>query len=659
MRDEFRRPSSEAPRAGRRRPLAALAAFVMLGGACAPLAAPPAPAPARGIPPVPEVRGELRIDVVYPAEDQPLAARDSTFIFGSVGHGRAGLSINGHAVEVAPNGGWLAFLPVPADGVYRLAAEVEGQRVTAERRVRLPGTASAGPADAAGLRIVPGSVTPTGAWTGLRGERVEVRFRGTPGARARLVLPDGTALPMTELPAVDRETGFMLDRAVARTGVAEYVGHFPLNRPFATPDTAVAAPTLAQREGHVGPRQAQPPGGALVELARGRDTVRVPVMAAFGVLEPMAPRVAVVRSTRADSVAVGRRLPAGGDNPFLYFFPNGTRLRVTGEQAGSYRVQLTERLTTWVSASDLELLPPGVPAPRGEVITVGVTPRAEEARLRISMTERLPFRVFPAERGVMVEIYGALDRTSYVFHGETDPFVASIRWEQPGDDLYRLHLELNERLWGWQAEWEAGSSLALRLRRAPRVDPAAPLRGLRIGVDAGHPPGGAIGPTRLTEADANLMVARRLVRLLEERGAEVLEIRPDTATLGLAQRPLMAIASDVHLLVSIHFNAFPDGVNPFRNHGTMMFYYWDHSLPFARHLQREILAELGLPDRGVRFQNLAMTRTSWMPSVLTETLFMMIPEHEAALRSPAVQERIAAAHLRAMESFLREVAAAP
>jgi N-acetylmuramoyl-L-alanine amidase len=656
---ETRRTRPFIRRRGQPGRTASLAAALLLAAACAPLGVPaPAPAPV-GIPAVPEVRGELGIDVVYPGEDQQITARDSTFIFGSVGHGGARLTINGAEVRVAPNGGWLAFLPVPADGLYRLAAEAEGQRVTAERRVRVPAAAPTAPTLGEALRIVPGSVTPTGAWTGVRGERVEIRFRGTPGARARLILPDGRALPMTELAAVDRETGFMLDRAVAQPGVAEYVGYFPLDLPIATPDTAVAAPTLAQREGHVEPRQVQPPRGALVELVRGRDTVRVPVAAAFGVLEPMAPRVAVVRSTRADEVAVGRRMPAGGDNPFAYFFPNGTRLEVTGEQSGHYRVRLTDGLTTWVSAGDLELLPPGAPAPRGQVITVGLTPGAEEAGLRISLTERLPFRVFPAERGVTVEIYGALDRTSYVFHGETDPFVESIRWEQPSDDLYRLHLELGERLWGWQADWAQGSTLALRLRRAPRVDAAAPLRGVRIGVDAGHPPGGAIGPTRLTEADANLMVARRLVRMLEERGAEVLEIRPDTATVPLAQRPLMATAADVHLLVSVHFNAFPDGVNPFRNQGTMMFYYWEPSLPFARHLQREILAELGLPDRGVRFQNLAMTRTTWMPSVLTESLFMMIPEHEAALRNPAVQEGIAAAHLRAVESFLREVAASP
>jgi N-acetylmuramoyl-L-alanine amidase len=110
------------------------------------------------------------------------------------------------------------------------------------------------------------------------------------------------------------------------------------------------------------------------------------------------------------------------------------------------------------------------------------------------------------------------------------------------------------------------------------IDRGAPFRGLTIAVDAGHPPGGAIGPTRLTEADANLMVTRHLVPMLEQAGARVVDIRPDTTTVPLIDRPIMAIENDSHLFVSVHFNAFPDGVNPFANHGTLMLYYWEHSL---------------------------------------------------------------------------------
>jgi N-acetylmuramoyl-L-alanine amidase len=147
--------------------------------------------------------------------------------------------------------------------------------------------------------------------------------------------------------------------------------------------------------------------------------------------------------------------------------------------------------------------------------------------------------------------------------------------------------------------------------------------------------------------------------MLRAVGAEVVDIRPDTAIVPLIERPIRAAAENAHMFVSVHFNAFPDGVNPFENHGTTNFYFWPQSLELARHFQREILGAFGLPDRGVRFQNLAIPRTQWMPSVLTETLFMMFPEQEAALRDPRTLDRIAAAHLRAMESFVRERAIGP
>jgi N-acetylmuramoyl-L-alanine amidase len=645
---------------GSRRPLPwGVATLAILLAACpAPVTRPPmAPAPGApdaALPPVPRAEGPLRIDVVYPGEDATITARDSNFIFGSVGDGAATLTINGAPVRVAPNGGWLAFLPVPADGVYNLTASARGETVQATRRVRVPAPAVQR-LEPGRLAIVEGSVSPSGIFTGVRGERIEVRVRGTPGAQATLVLPDGRRVALSEQAVVDRETGFMVDRAEVRQDVAQYVGSFALETSIMGTDTA-AVPTLTRGPGYVEARERQPQRAAMIELVRGAETVRAPLAASFGVLDEVAPRVGVAATARPDSTVIGRKLPGPG-NLFRWFFANGTRFEITGEVADFLRVRLSSDLHVWVPAADVRLLPPGTPAPRGEVGTIEVRPEAEFARVTFSTTERLAYDVEPTERGVTVTFYGASGRTQFMGYGPTDPFVSLIRWEQPTDEVYRVHLELNQPLWGYLHGWNPGGNLELRLRRPPRIDPANPLRGLHIGVDAGHPPGGAIGPTRLTEADANLMVARRLVPMLERAGARVLEIRPDTATVPLIQRPVMATENDVHLLVSIHFNAFPDGVNPFENHGTIMFYFWPHSLELARHLQREILAELRLPDRGVRFQDLAMTRTSWMPSVLTETAFMMIPQIEAALRDPGVQERIAAAHFRALESFLREHAA--
>ena len=49
-----------------------------------------------------------------------------------------------------------------------------------------------------------------------------------------------------------------------------------------------------------------------------------------------------------------------------------------------------------------------------------------------------------------------------------------------------------------------------------------------------------------------------------------------------------------------------------------------------------------------------MVRTTWMPSVLTEGLFMIVPEQEAALRSPRGQRLYAEAVVEGIRRFLRE-----
>src|SRR5690606_31009817 len=140
-------------------------------------------------------------------------------------------------------------------------------------------------------------------------------------------------------------------------------------------------------------------------------------------------------------------------------------------------------------------------------------------------------------------------------------------------------------LWGFRYHWD-GPSLVVQVRRPPIVDPVQPLRGLRIAVDAGHLGGdadtGAVGPTGLREVDATLDVVQSLVPLLEAAGAEIVPIRVDESIVPLIERPIRAEQSDAHLFVSVHFNAFPDGVNPFENHGTSNFYYWSQSLDLAR-----------------------------------------------------------------------------
>lgn len=667
----------------------------VLALACAPMrTGPETPGPGEAVepalPPIPERGGPLDLTVVYPGEGAVISARDSNFVFGTTGTGAARLSINGTPIPVEANGAFLAFLPVPADGVYRFVAEAGADTIRLDRRVRtLPPPPVLGPDSAIILR---NTVYPRGAWAALPGERIEVGFRGTPGGIARLVLPNGDRIRLVEEPfmieADEGERAFVVDPERLEpepvAGVATYRGYFTAETLVAT-DTAVPLPTLvplvpglgsgADRGGddasavlphHRGEAgvvrrdapPARPPTGAptaMLELVVGTDTARAPLPLNLALVDPGMPPVGMAFDAEppargGDGTVIGR---PGPGYTYLYFWPNGTRLTLTGQREGEYRVQLTPELSAWVPAAEVRLYPAGTPPPTARVGTVRLTRAEKSVDVRVELGDRLPFLVEEGERSITLTIFGGTSDTDWLQYGPSDDLVDWAEWRQPADQVYRLILHLNRKPWGYQTLWAENGDLILRVRRPPEIDPDRPLRGLLVAVDPGHPPAGSTGPTGLREAEANLAIALRLRPLLEDAGARVLMTRTDMSPVSLQERTAMATAADADVLVSVHNNAFPDGINPFVNNGTSTYYFHRHSVDLARSLQDALLAELRLRDLGIGRANLALVRPTWMPSVLTETMYMIVPEQEAALRNPDALERIARAHLRGLEAFLR------
>lgn len=627
------------------------------------------------LPPIPAVDGPLALEVGYPPEDASIAS-DSNFIFGSTGSGRTQLTINGQAVTVAPNGGFLGFIPVPADGVYRLNATKDGETATLERRVNVSGAAGT---------VAPGisGAYPTGPIAVRMGEAVEIGFRAPPGVRAAVLLPDGRRVPLVEQGgAVQGAPGdeFRADLTTEqrRAVSARYSALVRIDGPLVTPDTAIARPQIGSMQPVVrvtGARTdtlAEPPLGtprgitqdaradasaqnAILEIITGSDTIRQPLRLNVAVLDADLSRIGVVTAPAnapSDWTVRGRVDVAG---PFHFFWPEGTHLAVTGQRGGMYRVRLSGDRTAWVPTGDVRLLPEGAPPPAGAVAAVRFSPEPQYIDLRVPVPARLPFQVTQERNTLHLDVFGAVSRINFFQYGRLDPLIEGAAWSQPAEDVMRVSVDLTEPVWGYHTFFDAAGALILRIRRPPTIDPAAPLRGMYIGVDPGH--GGedrsTRGPTDLREADANLYISLQLRAMLEAAGARVMMIRTTDMTVPLGDRPRMAADSGVHVLVSVHNNAFPDGVNPWTNNGTSTYYYHPHSLELARMMQRELLNELGLRDIGFGRADLALVRPTWMPAVLTETAFMMVPAQEAALRDPAVQGRIAAAHVRALEAFLR------
>jgi N-acetylmuramoyl-L-alanine amidase len=648
---------------GRVRRSWALAA-VLAGSACgrnpsAPPAPPPAgstsaleptPAAPNGLPPVKPVRGPLMLRVAYPSPDAVLHIRDSSFVFGSAGTGDARVTVDGQPAKVWPNGAWLAYVALPADSVIPLRIEARTERDSTsiiypiKRAVPEAG------------RLVAGSVwldtlsfSPSGKLWLARGEFLTLNARASEGAEVRLRLIDGTVVPLTPQPGVlevpAAVQAFERDTTRFRTPVVRdrYVGL--LRGRAVGPDPGPMLPL---------PFEVTAPdtSWATVEATRGADTVRTRLPLQMAVLDSL-PVVAELEDDTAatappDGITVGRAAPGG---TYYWFFPNGTRVAVTGRRNDDLRLRLSSEAEAWVPVGEVRPVGPGGPAPSAVVGSVSVTSSPDHATVRIPLSQRVPFLVDEGDRSLRVLVYGATGDVDWMRYGTRDSLIRRMRWSQAATDEVALDFELTRPVWGYRTRWDR-TDLVLDIRRPPAIDPDDPLKGRLIAVDPGHPPGGAIGPTGLREADANLAVALEVRRLLEEADAKVVMTRTSDSAVDLSPRVQLAESANADVLISIHNNALPDGLNPFVNNGTSVYYNQPRSLPLAREIQLALVRRLGLRDLGYGRGDLALVRGTWMPSVLTEGLFMMLPDQEAALRSTEGQRRYAQAVVEGLRKYL-------
>ena len=625
------------------------------------------------------------IVVVYPKPGQVLTAADSSFIFGHVplpADGRCyDLHINGYPVEVHPEGGFLAFVPIhPGRFTFRLSAALSATNCEPyQSRIKrgLPGAGEPYPDSIVDSLVVqvpqplvalsPDSLAiageyqpPAGDVFLKSGDILHVSFRGTPGCRAWFSLPgvsDSVAMSETAASAQPfwGETVFgagKIPDSLLIHGV--YQGCVVLTDMVHVEQARVVfhlvPPTLAQVAANLFGTERAAPSYDIVSYfklarfdttAQSESSYRVSVNSA---LFPQAVRF-------ADSVQIVRHGPRQG---YLSIFqPEGIEALAVGAEGDWLKLQLSATQIGWVQARSVERLGPGITPPASLLRSIRTLRCDHGVQISCPLLGKHPFRVVEDDRRtVRLQLFGVTADTDWIRYDHSDSLIDFASWEQVEPGLFQLKLALTRDIWGYDAFYE-GATFCLKIQSAPAN--SRTLRGLRIAVDPGHSADpGAIGPTGYTEAEANLALALELRDQLEERGAQVIMTRQDSSDVSLYARPAIAKAAGADLFISVHNNALPDGINPFQNNGSSTYYYQLHSLDLAKAVHRRLVPATGLADLGLFYGNLAVARPTQYPAVLVECAFMMIPEQETLLKTDSFRRQVAEGIVNGLEDFLKE-----
>lgn len=199
---------------------------------------------------------------------------------------------------------------------------------------------------------------------------------------------------------------------------------------------------------------------------------------------------------------------------------------------------------------------------------------------------------------------------------------------------------------------------------------ASPLRGKVICVDAGHGGTGTTdlyrqGPTGEREEWVNLRIAQLLGKLLEEKGAKVIQTRSSDVFVPIADRAKIATDNKADLFVSIHHNATADnkvnfpiiyynGTASENAAGVELGKLMAKTIPKYMYKRKSIVSLVSdntiFPGAGLG----VLRGTYGIPGILAEASFFTNPTEEDMLRQPQHNQDEALAYVKAIEQFFKK-----
>jgi N-acetylmuramoyl-L-alanine amidase len=295
------------------------------------------------------------------------------------------------------------------------------------------------------------------------------------------------------------------------------------------------------------------------------------------------------------------------------------------------RLELAPGVLVWIAAADADTLV----ASRPKVLAGSALMLADdslESDVSIAIAEEAATQVDFMPGSLTWTLYGVSLAGRQTAAPGPAGIVSNATVVDRGPGRTTIQVDLSDEALGWKVEWRHGRQV-LRIRKRSAV--RAGLGSALIGLDAGHPPLGTIGADGLVEDSMTLAVALAAAERLRALGAHPVLIRSTPGPMSLDERLVAAERAGVDLFVSIHGNSPGPGRPPWAVDGTLVYWLQPNGYTLGRALLDEVSSALGQHRIGLVREDLAVLRATWYPAVLVEGVGLIMPNREAALRTPA------------------------
>lgn len=317
------------------------------------------------------------------------------------------------------------------------------------------------------------------------------------------------------------------------------------------------------------------------------------------------------------------------------------------------------------------------------------------SKIVLTLTARAEYGIVKEQNAYLIRFRSPI-RAPFGEQAYEDPHVSRLNFV--GNDL-RIVLTAPEVV-GDAYELENPNRIVLDLRKAaapvpgaltpqPGVKPVDPPGIRTIVIDPGHggKEVGAIGPGGLMEKDLTLAISRKLADALAAKvGARVVLTREDDSVVSLDQRTAIANQYKADLFLSVHLNAAvvkgakgsetyflsleasdelarkaaetenASASDPASDLKLILWdlaqqAYLDESSRLASLIQEEMNTVSGVANRGVKQAPFKVLVGATMPAALVEIGFISNPEEEAKLQTPAFQDTMVEALVKAVQRY--------